>query len=333
MAMAASITFKHLPFIFFILSSVQIEARVNKFFSKFIHTDRDVVLPVAFSPAPVSVPPEISPSLAPTLAPAPFFDESQNAYGLYGSDADDSEGSRTITDVEEEILAEDGEDEESHKSGYQTNLHSDNFESPKRSESNNDGNSGYRNSEYESNNVHRNSEFENNNEHRNSEYENNNEYRNSEHENNNEHRTSEDENNNEHRNSEYENNNEHKNSEYENNNEHRNSEYENNNEYRNSEYENNNNEYRNTEYKSDFENNGVRNYQYQSNVEGDGYRKRRYEPTEQQGMSDTRFMENGRYYHEINSGIGEENKSYGSKKYPNEFDSMEEYEKSEGFLP
>ncbi|XP_022969172.1 probable ATP-dependent RNA helicase ddx42 isoform X2 [Cucurbita maxima] len=278
MAMAASITFKHLPFIFLLLSSVQIEARVNKFFSKFIHADRDVVLPVAFSPAPVSVPPEISPSLAPTPAPAPFFDESQNAYGLYGSDADDSESSRTITDVEEEILAEDGEDKKTHKSGYQTNLHTDNFESPKRYESRNDGNSGYRNSEYESNNDHRNSEYENNNEHRNSEYENNNEYR-------------------------------------------------------NSEYENNNNEYRNTEYKSDFENSGVRNYQYQSNVEGDGYRKRRYEPTEQQGMSDTRFMENGRYYHEINSGIGEENKSYGSKKYPNEFDSMEEYEKSEGFLP
>lgn len=249
--MAASTTFNYLPFFFFfllLLSSVQIEARVNKFFSKFINTDRDLVpnLP----PAPVSAPPQISPSLPPTPAPAPFFDESQNAYGLYARDSDADENTRTITDVEEEILAGDGQEEENHKSGYSTtNLQTENYESPRRYE-----------------------EYQNNN-------------------------------------------------------------YQNNNGFRNSEYENNN-EYRKSEYESDFENNNARNYEYQSNFEDDGYRRRRYNPTQQQGMSDTRFMENGRYFHDIDSKNGEENESYGRKKYPKyEFDSMEEYEKSEGLLP
>ncbi|XP_038886989.1 protein E6-like [Benincasa hispida] len=242
---AASTTFNLLSFFFFfilLLSSVQIEARVNKFFSKFINTDREVV-PTKLPPAPVSAPPEISPSLAPTPAPAPFFDESQNAYGLYGRDADADENTRTITDVEEEILAGDGEDEDedNHKAAYpMTNSQTGNY-----------GNNNY----------------------------------------------------------------------------------ENNNGFRNSEYENHN-EYRNSEYESAFENNNARNYQYQSNFEDDGYRRRRHEPTRQQGMSDTRFMENGRYFHDINSKNGEENGSYGNNKYPKyEFDSMEEYERSEGLLP
>lgn len=228
---------KHLPFFFLLLllSSVQIEARVNKFFSKFIHTDRNdaspltPALPVAPSPAPLSAPPEISPILAPT----PFFYESQNAYGLYGRASDDTENNPSITDVEEEILAEDGGDE-SYKSGYpKTSFHGTDFESSRRDEQyqSSYGNNGYGNSEYE--------------------------------------------------------------------------------------------------------NNGGRNYQYESNFEDGGFRRSRYEPRERQGMSDTRFVENGKYYYDANSRAGEEGESYGSKKNPIpnqfEFDSMEEYEKSEEF--
>ncbi|TYK21625.1 protein E6-like [Cucumis melo var. makuwa] len=248
-AASASTTFNfnHLSFFFLLLlSSVQTEARVNKFFSKFIHTDHEEVVPNTLSPAPLSVPPETSPSLAPTPAPAPFFDESQNAYGLYGSDPDTDENPRTITDVEEEILGGEGDqDETNRKSEFPMN----NFVQTRDDEEQ------YQNKNYEYNNGFRNSEYENHNE------------------------------------------------------------------YRNSEYENNNNE--------------GRNYQYQSNFEDGGYRRSRFEPTEQQGMSDTRFMENGRYFHDINSKNDEENGSYGSKKkYPKyEFDSMEEYERSEGLLP
>lgn len=66
-----------------------------------------------------------------------------------------------------------------------------------------------------------------------------------------------------------------------------------------------------------------------------------YYNTERQGMSDTRFMENGKYYYDLNSeenmrGMDTRNDEYNSKGYDGnnenkyEFNTMEEYEQSQG---
>ncbi|XP_038889204.1 uncharacterized protein DDB_G0287625-like [Benincasa hispida] len=152
-------TFNHLSFFYFfilLLSSVQIEARVNKFFSKFIHTDHKVVSNLTL--APVFAPPEISPSLAPIPALAPFFDESHNAYGLYDRDANAGVNTRTITNMEEEILAGNDEDEENYKAGYpMTNSQKKIYEN-----NNYENNNGFTNSKYQNNNENRNSKYESN---------------------------------------------------------------------------------------------------------------------------------------------------------------------------
>lgn len=74
---------------------------------------------------------------------------------------------------------------------------------------------------------------------------------------------------------------------------------------------------------------------YTGNFYNNGYRR------EKQGMSDTRFMENGRYYYNLKNedvyqnGYEQERMSgtnggyYGNNDNPNEFDSMEEYERQE----
>ncbi|KAF3965018.1 hypothetical protein CMV_010752 [Castanea mollissima] len=63
--------------------------------------------------------------------------------------------------------------------------------------------------------------------------------------------------------------------------------------------------------------------------------------SERQGMSDTRFMENGKYYFEVQNvntnlngyesgrGTAKNEGYYGNNMYPNEVNTMEEYEKQE----
>ncbi|CAI8592578.1 unnamed protein product [Vicia faba] len=115
-------------------------------------------------------------------------------------------------------------------------------------------------------------------------------------------------------------------------------EYKNN--YNNEEYKNNYNseEYKNNdnseEYKNNYKNNNNNNNNY-----GNGYERKG-----EFGMSDTRFMENGKYHYNINSenenynnlngyesGRGNtENEGYYEKnQHPNEFETMEEYEKQQ----
>ncbi|KAL5571106.1 hypothetical protein UlMin_020703 [Ulmus minor] len=79
------------------------------------------------------------------------------------------------------------------------------------------------------------------------------------------------------------------------------------------------------ERSNNYENNGngYRAYSSRQNGYVKGYNNNGYHQTEQQGMSDTRFLENGRYFHN-------------ERNSRNVFDSMEEYEKyqeSRGYVP
>ncbi|KAL2476724.1 Uncharacterized protein Adt_37460 [Abeliophyllum distichum] len=92
------------------------------------------------------------------------------------------------------------------------------------------------------------------------------------------------------------------------------------------------NNYNNNLYSDNYNNN---NGYSKSNLEG--------YTIEPQGMSDTRSLENGKYYYDIknenyNTNIGDESVrensnegGYYNKKSKNEFDSMEEYERKEGY--
>ncbi|KAI4322715.1 hypothetical protein L6164_022382 [Bauhinia variegata] len=87
-------------------------------------------------------------------------------------------------------------------------------------------------------------------------------------------------------------------------------------------------QYNREEYRSNYK------YSNQLNNYYDGKRE---------GMSDTRFVENGKYYHDVKN----ENENYSNvnvkgyestdkNKYPNEYNTMEEYEKeqqSQGYIP
>jgi hypothetical protein len=107
---------------------------------------------------------------------------------------------------------------------------------------------------------------------------------------------------------------------------------------------NNNNGYssnynNNNGYTTNYNGNGYSN-NYNGNGYSNNYNSNGYQ-TERQGMSDTRFMENGKYYfhvdNENNNINGYETRKetsknegyYGTNMYPNEFNSMEEYEKQE----
>jgi hypothetical protein len=98
--------------------------------------------------------------------------------------------------------------------------------------------------------------------------------------------------------------------------------------------------YNNNGYNSNNNNNNGYTPNYNSNGYSNNYNTNGYQ-TERQGMSDTRFLENGKYYFPVNN---ENNKlnGYETRKentqnegyyvnnmYPNEFNSMEEYEKQE----
>lgn len=120
--------------------------------------------------------------------------------------------------------------------------------------------------------------------------------------------------------------------------------------------DNNNEEYRSTyssgyasNFNDRFSNNNYddkENYPKSNNYNGNGYEGKR------EGMSDTRFLENGKYYYNANTvnnenynlngyeserGSTAENEGYYEKsQYPNEFDTMEEYEKQQeeqGYTP
>lgn len=98
---------------------------------------------------------------------------------------------------------------------------------------------------------------------------------------------------------------------------------------------------RNHDGNSGYNNNGY----YASNINTNGY-----DQIQRQGMSDTRFLENGRYYHDVknengnyySNAYGTERESskdqgyYGGSENRNEFDTMEEYEKyqeSQHYVP
>ncbi|KAL5573577.1 hypothetical protein UlMin_023174 [Ulmus minor] len=110
------------------------------------------------------------------------------------------------------------------------------------------------------------------------------------------------------------------------------------------------------ERSNNYENNGngYRAYSSRQNGYVKGYNNNRYHQTEQQGMSDTRFLENGRYFHNVKNenenrywnenenGNRNENNYYNNgyeteeRNSRNVFDSMEEYEKyqeSRGYVP
>ncbi|KAG4960961.1 hypothetical protein JHK87_037594 [Glycine soja] len=112
-------------------------------------------------------------------------------------------------------------------------------------------------------------------------------------------------------------------------------------------YSNNNNNNNNGKENYNNNYNGKENY-YNNN---DNYISNGYEE-KREGMSDTRFLENGKYYYHVNSvkenynlngyesgrGSATENEGnyYEKSQYPNEFDTMEEYEKQQeeqGYTP
>lgn len=136
---------------------------------------------------------------------------------------------------------------------------------------------------------------------------------------------------------------------YNNNNEEYNNNHNTREEYRNSYiggYSNNNYNEKENYYNNNNNYNGKENY-YNNN---DNYISNGYEE-KREGMSDTRFLENGKYYYHVNSvkenynlngyesgrGRTTENEGYYEKsQYPNEFDTMEEYEKQQeeqGYTP
>ncbi|KAK8469554.1 hypothetical protein PHAVU_005G100800 [Phaseolus vulgaris] len=333
--------------LFLLLVSPQIQAREPKFFSLFSHfrtiyNVKDPLHktkvespalapgPVTFEPAsapgpalePVSAPaPE--PALEPVSAPAPSveqaigstipsgpapepeFSESGEGYGLYGrasyNQYSPTKETPTTTTTNFELLNEDFNDE-SYKTGYpKTKFYS--------SSSNN-------NNEEFRHNVNYNEEFRNN-------ANNNEEFRNN------------DNNNEEFRN------NANKYEEFRNN--------VNNNEEL-SINDNNNEEYRST-YSGGYASNSNDRFSNNNyNDKGNYHNNNNYEG-KREGMSDTRFLEKGKYYYNVNtvnenynlngyeSGRGStaENEGYYEKsQYPNEFDTMEEYEKQQeeqGYTP
>lgn len=76
-----------------------------------------------------------------------------------------------------------------------------------------------------------------------------------------------------------------------------------------------------------------------NNYKGNGYSNNYYNSngyqTERQGMSDTRFLENGKYYVDVQNenNLNGYQGYYGNNKFPNEFNSMGEYEKQEEPVP
>ncbi|PSS16432.1 hypothetical protein CEY00_Acc13867 [Actinidia chinensis var. chinensis] len=82
------------------------------------------------------------------------------------------------------------------------------------------------------------------------------------------------------------------------------------------------------------------NNYYNTNGYSESYKNGNDYVSEKQGMSDTRFMENGKYYYNVKNEnyyngyetekrIGSEGYYNGNKE--NEFDSMEEYERQQGY--
>ncbi|KAF3444072.1 hypothetical protein FNV43_RR13762 [Rhamnella rubrinervis] len=104
-----------------------------------------------------------------------------------------------------------------------------------------------------------------------------------------------------------------------------------------------------------YSNNGYRrSYDGNSGYNNNGYytsnNPNGYDQIQRQGMSDTRFLENGRYYHDVKNdnvnyynnryeterGSSKDQGSYGRSENLNEFNTMEEYEKyqeSQHYVP
>ncbi|QHO31383.1 hypothetical protein HN51_019594 [Arachis hypogaea] len=334
-------------FFFVLVLSPQIQAREGKVFSLFTHfrtiynvkehqnlpekpkakspTPAPTLEPIAAptpepitAPAPAPAPESGSTTVESGPAPEPDFVDNGNGYGLYGTESSATQYSSpnketpitTTTTFENELLDED--------------LIGESFNN------NNNNNYNYNPNSYSNNVVKRNSNNYNNEE----EFRNN--YNNGYNKN---HEDSYSNNNEEEFRSSYNNGYDNKNHEdsYSNNN--YNERYTNN--YNNgNEYSNNKNNY-NERYTSNYNTNNEYNSNY-NNV---------FDEVKREGMSDTRFMENGKYYYPVknnnnqNYNLNEyesvrgktENEGYYEKtQYPNEFDTMEEYEKqqeSQGYTP
>ncbi|XP_075668160.1 uncharacterized protein LOC142638053 [Castanea sativa] len=258
---------KHLSFFFLLVlfSSLQIQARESRFFSKFTHDNANYNMPVlkvsltAEAPTPTPEPtltpapaPAIEPVTAqtPEVTPEPTYSESENGYGygLYGHASNQFPPTKetpttTTTNFEDENLSEELTGER-YKTGYpKTNLY--NYNSNPNNYNNNGNPNNYNNgfsSSYSSNNG----------------------------------------------------------------------------------------------YTTNYNSNG-----YANNYNTNGYYNSNGYQSERQGMSDTRFMENGKYYFEVQNvntnlngyesgrGTAKNEGYYGNNMYPNEFNTMEEYEKQE----
>ncbi|XP_058773919.1 uncharacterized protein LOC131648150 [Vicia villosa] len=287
-------------FLFFslLLLSPQIQARQNKFFSFFSHFKttnnvNDPQLPQSPSPAP-------APAQEPAAAPAPAPAQEPAAAPEIGTTTIPSGPA-----PEPEFLVETGNgyglygiDSTQYSSTKQTPKTITDFENELLNEDFNDDKS-YKTG-YPQTNLHNNNEVYTKS------------YNSEEFKNN-------------HNSEEFKNN--HNNEEFKNN--HNSEEYKNN--YNSEEYKNN---YNSEDYKNNYNNNNNNNNNY-----GNGYERKG-----EFGMSDTRFMENGKYHYNVNSenvnynnlngyesGKGNtENEGYYEKnQHPNEFETMEEYEKQQ----
>ncbi|KAJ7981511.1 protein E6-like [Quillaja saponaria] len=341
----------HLSFFFLLVLffSLQIQARESKFFSKVtsfitINNAKKPHLSLPKTPAPAPAPELVVavpiPASAPesvlglTPSPAPIEAESQDGYGLYGRDPSQLTPTKEApaTKIDESELLEEEIIGESYNPAFpRTNLYSNN-NNGNPSTYNNKGPyvSNYNsNGEYNSNynNNYKSNSYNNKGYYHGNGYNNNNKgYYNGNGYNNNNNKGYYNGNgyNNNNNNKGYYNGNG-----YNSNNNNNNKGYYNGNGYNNNNYNgynNNNNNYNNDGYnnKKKYNNNGYD----QSEIE-------------RQGLSDTRVLENSNYYSKVNGYESEKGSTrnevnYENNMYPNEFNTMEEYEKqqeSQGYVP
>ncbi|XP_052310640.1 uncharacterized protein LOC7459967 isoform X4 [Populus trichocarpa] len=312
---------KHLFFFCLLVTFSSIQARESMFFSKFtrhysITKENGKKGPITILAVPIQAPtPAPAPSPAslldvPEPAPAPVFGESEKGHGLFG------EGSGMFPPKETSTTTTTYADE-----NELLNEELDGVTSDQKYENSNYNNNGYT-STYNNNGYER-SNYNNKN--------NNNGYKlgSARYETGNQ-------NNNGYTNKYYNNGYKLAGESYEAGNQNTENGYNNN---------GNTNNYNNNGYTNKYYNNGYKlageSYEAGNQNSDNGYT--RYE-TERQGMSDTRFMEGGKYYYnaknenyypanKYESGkVSTQNQgSYGNDENPNEFNTMEEYKSQEGY--
>ncbi|KAM0049633.1 putative protein E6 [Helianthus debilis subsp. tardiflorus] len=363
-------TFHFILLILFSLS-LQPHARESKFFTKVIHylsnspkTSSSSLVP---SPAPVLVP-ELFPVTEPLLAPAPAPTEKEYGYGLYGQGSSefsseeyhtssiDGSNYETAGDEEEKATLASEEFTSEKDAPFEKLLSSESYPNSNNGYSNN-GN-GYPNSMNENNGYNHNGYKNKKNGYNQYGYNNGDGYNQNGYTNNN---------GNGYNQNGYTNNNGNQNGYTNNGNGYNHNGYNNENGYNQNgynNYEDNANEYassmnENNGYKTDrYSQNNYHNYNYMSftnennGYNGNGYTRSKEENNgyngrymvKQQGLSETRFLENGKYSYDANNNGNNHETSYeeqvrgngdgynGNKEVSKyEFDTMDEYERQEGY--